>query len=213
MTIKRVDSHKWLGCILEFSCHGHALEHHLLAATRAFHANKWILTDRRVSLSHRLQYFDKVVTPVACFASGRRAVYQGDLRKLDVLYRKLLRQVCGPPGNIDWSRPRHEVLHEWHMKVERVTSDTTMLPWSQVCLRQYWRLGTYVAALPTDRWLQRVWKWHPVGHRSQGRPREKWESAFVSFCQAHELGDWMLAAKDLQAWLSVTEDFITFAKS
>ena len=151
-TIKRVCSHRWLGCILNFQSREEALSHHLLAANKAFHANKWLLKDKHVSLVQRLDYFNKVITPVACFAAGRRVVYQSDLQKLDVAYRKLIRQVCGPPGNIDWSRPWHEVLHDWNEKVERVTTNANIQPWSLTCLRHYWKFGAYCANLPDDRW-------------------------------------------------------------
>ena len=43
-------------------------------------------------------YFDAVVSPVACFAAGHRAVHQGDLNRLDVDFRKHLRQLVGLAG-------------------------------------------------------------------------------------------------------------------
>jgi len=209
-TIKRVCSHRWLGCILNFQSREEALSHHLLAANKAFHANKWLLKDKHVSLVQRLDYFNKVITPVACFAAGRRVVYQSDLQKLDVAYRKLIRQVCGPPGNIDWSRPWHEVLHDWNEKVERVTTNADIQPWSLTCLRHYWKFGAYCANLPDDRWVKRVLRWAPSGHRSQGRPRDTWETAMASFCNVHSLGHWEEAAKDQRAWLAMLGDFLHY---
>ena len=104
--LERDRAHKWLGCMTSThtgGSHGLDLEHHPQAASRAVYANKSILSDKSVSIAERLAYFDAMVTPVACFASGHRKIYKQDLRKLDVKFRKLVRTMhhCGPP----W-RPR-----------------------------------------------------------------------------------------------------------
>ena len=100
---------KWLGCILtaqSSKLHHVDVKHHLQQASEAFFANRWILQDHQVSIATRLKYFDKVVSTVACFAAGHRAVYTNDLVNMDVSYRKLCRQIVGPPrngGNLIWT--------------------------------------------------------------------------------------------------------------
>ena len=54
---------------------------------------------------------------------GHRTVYQSDFGRMDVLFRKLLRMLVGAPGYLDWSRPWHEILHEWNMKVQTIVSE------------------------------------------------------------------------------------------
>ena len=86
--LKQEEAHKWLGCMISAagSRNTHLdLQHHLQAASRVFHANKWILCDKGVSILHRLRYFDKVVSPVACFGASHRAIHKDDLAKLDVV--------------------------------------------------------------------------------------------------------------------------------
>ena len=65
--LQQQEAHKWLGCMISAagSKNTHLdLQHHLQAASRAFHANKWIFVcDTGVSLLHRLRYFEKVITP------------------------------------------------------------------------------------------------------------------------------------------------------
>ena len=43
-----------------------------------------------------------------------KKLYKSELRNLDVHCRKLLRQVVGPPGSIDWTQPWHSILHQWN---------------------------------------------------------------------------------------------------
>jgi len=211
--IKRVAFHKWLGCILDVGDREQVLEYHMAAATRAFYANRSVLKCCHASQSQRLEYFDKVVTPVACFASGRRTIYQEDMAKIDVLHRKLLRQVVGPPRDTVWTRPWHEILHDWHDKIAHTIARDGFCTWSQTCLTQYWKLGGYVANLPADRWLKRVLRWEPKGLRPQGRPRDRWDGKLRGFCNQHGVGDWQQAAQDQQAWTAMLEDFLAFVRS
>ena len=82
-----------------------------------------------------LQFFDIVITPVAMSGCGHRTVHQSDLCRMDVVFRKLLRMVVGVPGNLDWSRPWHEILHEWSMTI---VSEHQARLWSHRCLESYW---------------------------------------------------------------------------
>ena len=66
-----------------------------------FGPNRWILCDPKVSIAQKIEYFDRVISPIACFAAAHRPVYRNDLHKMDVAYRRLLRSVVGPPRNID----------------------------------------------------------------------------------------------------------------
>ena len=63
------------------------VEYHLQAASRAFWANKWVLCDKQIPIGLRIEYFDAVVTPVACYGPGHRKVYQCHLRMMDVTVR------------------------------------------------------------------------------------------------------------------------------
>ena len=40
---------------------------------------------------------------------------------MDVAYRRLLRSVVGPPRNMDWTLPWHEVLQIWNERVRVFT--------------------------------------------------------------------------------------------
>ena len=111
--------YKWLGCILGVGKAGRTtldINHDLQAASKAFFVNKRILCDRTVPVNDRLEYFDAVVSPVAAFGSGHRTLHQKGLHQLDVACRKFLRAVVGPPSNLAWARPWHEILHGWNGK-------------------------------------------------------------------------------------------------
>ena len=108
--LPRDAAHKWLGCMLAVGGSGtHHLDvdYHLAAANKAFFANRAMLCDRNVSLTARLGFFGRVVTSVACFGAGVWKPYSDSMHKVDVEFRRLLRQVVGPPAGVDWSQPWH----------------------------------------------------------------------------------------------------------
>ena len=147
---------------------------------------------------------------MANFASGHRTIYRDDLNKADVCFRKLARQVVGPPGDTDWQQPWHITLHSWDQKLQHVMAACDVQTWSTEALRQHWDLAAYVASLPRDRWVVRVLHCSPSGFRSQGRSCLTWETRLRGFCQEHCLGDWLNAAADGRAWKQMADDFISY---
>ena len=202
--------HKWLGCM--FSAVGGAtstnndLNHHLGAASRALFANGWILRDRNVSLCSRLKYFQAIITPVACFAARHRAVYQADLAHMNVEFRRLLRSVVGPPADISWDQPWHEILHLWNAKVRQVCGHYSLSDWPTTALKQYWKLAAYVVSLPQDRWICRVLNWIPdFGRRNaQGQLQQSWDDKLNAYCRWRGLGTWKDTARNSLAWMQPT---------
>ena len=209
--LDRASPHKWLGCLLHPGGYHHAdVDFHLQAASRAFHANRWILTDRHVSLATRLRYFDTVITPVVCFAAGHRAIFKHDLNKVDVVFRKLLRSVVGPPAATDWSRPWHEILHDWNARVAQFVQQYSVKCWSVRCVEMHWNLAQYAANLPPDRWLSRILMWTCRGHHTVGRPRNTWDTTLQNFCRYQQLGNWRAVARDANRWANLMPQFVFF---
>ena len=139
------------------------VDHRLQSASRVFNANRWILCDSRIAISKRLEYFDCVISPVvACYAAGHRSIYKQDLHRFDVLQRRLLRSVVGPPRNVDWTQPWHEILHQWNGRIQSFMGQLKCKPWFEMCLQHHWNLAYYFALLPDHRWLKRVLHWKPL---------------------------------------------------
>ena len=211
--LERDRAHKWLGCMISThtdGSHGLDLEHHLQAASRVFYANKSILFDKSVSIAQRLAYFDAMVTPVACFASGHRKIYKQDLRKLDVKFRKLVRTIVGPPGGLDWSAPWHHILHEWNARVLECAEQTGVKLWSRRCLEQHGKLASYIANLSDNRWLKRALAWTARRRTRIGRPTNTWDAQIQMYCRWQNLGEWRAAAMQTDFWLTHMDSFIEF---
>ena len=166
----------------------------------------------KVSIAQKLEYFDRVISPIACFAAGHRTIYRNDLRSMDVAYRRLLRSVVGPPRNMDWALPWHEILHIWNERVRAFTSQTGSKSWSEICLRHHWNLAQYFATLPEHRWIKRVLAWQPQGHRRSGRPKYSWDTLITNFCRWKNLPSWEVSAIDVELWRSNLPEFLEFCK-
>ena len=188
------------------------MKHHLQQASKAFFANRWILTDHQISIATRLKYFDKVVGTVACFAAGHRALYKNDLLNMDVSYRKLCRQIVGPPPGTNWNLDWHEILLFWNERVAHFAALASVKSWSQSVCIHYWKFARYVACLPSHRWVKRVLAWIPPESRNAGRPADTWEHKLVTYCRYKNFGNWMDAAEDQHWWESHLDDFINFCR-
>ena len=205
--------HKWLGCILSGNNRGSHrldLEYHLQAASKTFFANRNILCNKSLSLVKRLQFFDKIVTPVACFAAGHRKIYKTDLETMDVHFRRLLRSVVGPPSQTNWLNPWHEILHDWNARVARYVQETGVLTRSRRSLQPYWHLCSYIAGLPDVRWVSKTVAWRPRNIRKRGAPFRMWHSAAETICRRKGIANWQAAAMNTQDWYKHTSDFCSF---
>ena len=112
-------------------------------ASRAFLANRQILCDKKVPVTRRFVsqfgfvFFDLVITPVApFFAFGLRTIRMGDLYKLDVVFRKMLRMIVGPPNFVEWNAPWHDILHHWNGKALAFAQQHGLNTWSKQCFKQ-----------------------------------------------------------------------------
>ena len=68
------------------------------SCVKGFHANRKILCDTRMSISHGFRYLGKGVSPVPCLGAPHLAIHKSSLAKLDVEYRRLMLMVVGPPA-------------------------------------------------------------------------------------------------------------------
>ena len=204
---------KWLGCML--SAYGSEqkcldLQYHLQQAAQSYHANKWILEDRRVPISQRLRYFDAVVSSVACFAGGHRTIYQEHIQTLDLHFRKFCRSIVGPPPYIDWTLEWHEILHAWNERAAHFVGVAKIQSWSRICCASYWKLAAHIAKRPIHHWIQRILHWQPVGQRRLGRPKHRWESKLEMYCRYQGLVHWEEAAQNYELWEQHLNRFLDF---
>ena len=79
-----------------------------------------------------------------------------DLYKLDVVFRKMLRMIVGPPSFVEWNAPWHEILHHWNGKAVALAQQHGLNPWSEQSLKHHWKFAMHVANLPSNRWVKRV---------------------------------------------------------
>ena len=95
--------------------------------------------------------------------------------------------IVGPPG-INWNGPWHDILHEWHIRIEQQLECNGLKIWSHRHLTEYWKFANYVALLPEDRWIRRVLAWHPRQKRI-GRTFIAWDWPLQHFGRWQHLED------------------------
>ena len=178
------------------------LEMEILDATKA---HKWLgcllstlnTGNREADLDFRLQATSRA------FYANKRILCE---------CRKLLRQVVGPPGSIDWTQPWHSILHLWNQRVVEQMQLNGFELWSNRCMVDYWKCVQYVAVLDDSRWLKRALKWNAGGGR-RGRSFDLWDAPVTKFCRWQNIREWQVAAQDKALWLQYLPDFVTFCQT
>ena len=147
-----------------------------------------VLTGARKTGMLQCKTVSGILTP--CFGAAHRKVYKQDLCKMDIVFRRLLRSIVGPPGDVDWTLPWHEILHHWNERMNFLTARHGLKTWSAVCLGQYWKFANYVSNLLGERWVVRALSWFPENARRVGRPAYTWDSMIHSLAGINwETGD------------------------
>ena len=218
--LDRGSTHKWLGCML---CTAHTGSHSsnfffIISMLRrklsmqTGHTWYFFLVNRNVAMRGRFRYFNAMVTPVACFGAAHRKVYKQDLCKMDIVFRRLLRSIVGPPGDVDWTLPWHEILHHWNERIKFLTARHGSKIWFFVCLEQYWKFANYVSTLPRERWVVRALNWIPEHSRRVSGPAYSWDSMLQSLCRHKQKRNWQHCAYDTAFWMNQLDDFISFTE-
>ena len=122
--LDRGSTHKWLGCMLCTASTPQIWHIIFRLRRKRFLHTDLFLVNRNVAMRDRFKYFDAMVTPVACFGAAHRKVYKQDLCRMDIVFRRLLRSIVGPPGDVDWTLPWHEILHHWNERVKFFNSSS-----------------------------------------------------------------------------------------
>ena len=90
-----------VGCIL--IAQGSAIHvdvrYHFVQVSKAFHASRWILRNRQVSISIQLRMLQTVVGSVASYGSPHRTIQKQHLQTISVECRKLVRRIVVPMGH------------------------------------------------------------------------------------------------------------------
>ena len=118
-------THKWLVCMLCTANTGSQIRLGTSSpcCVESFPCKQAILGKQGCCNARPLQIFQRhMVIPVACFGAAHRKVYKQDLCKMDIVFRRLLRSIVGPPGDVDWTLPWQEILHHWNERVKFFTS-------------------------------------------------------------------------------------------
>ena len=165
------------------------IDNHLQSASRTLLANKLIFLSRNVSIRNKLQFFNAIVTPIACFGAGPRCIHNADMAKFDINFRRMIRSVVGAPDRICWGDPWHEMLHLWNQRVREVVGACHMKTWAPTCASEHWKFARHIMDLPHECWA-RMLHWQPCGGEPLGRPGMNWTTKFEQFSRLKHWRDW-----------------------
>ena len=161
----------------------------------------WFLQGHQVSIATRLKYFDYVMTTMACFAAGHRALYKNDFVNMHASYRNM-------PTNC-WTSTWHKL--EFRMAGNQ---EIFLLGTNGLNISQHWpvsnlgrRVLAHIIVNSRGMWPASLHTDGPNGYSSwapQFRTSSKQlGSKQISYCRYKNFGNWVDAAED-QPWLAVS---------
>ena len=73
-------------------------------------------------------------------------MHQVDVNRLDVAFCEHLRRVVGPPSNLEWDAPLHEILHEWNVRAMGYWGIKAVHDGRKIVGSKYWKLALQAQA-------------------------------------------------------------------
>ena len=174
-------SHKYLGRAFSGNLQDRgksALDHRLGCGWAKFQNLQGTLTCKHVPLKLRLKLFDAVVSPTVLYALSTAPLTAGQLHKLDVTQRCMLRRILG------WVCYDHDTWQErGHRMKTRMARALELQPvqvWSEQLMKTKEKFVAAIGAAPL--WTKLAYEWDPVAcatlngmsaRRRRGRPRTR----------------------------------------
>ena len=159
------------------------LSHRMSIAWMKYHLHRQTLLNRKICLGLRMRLFVAVVTPAALYSLSTTPLTTECLRKLDVMQRKMLRNIVG------WTHSSGESWEEkgraMKDKLQTAISKFGLESWSATLQAQ-----KEILCQRTNLWTVAVQAWHPhaqanpvrngiLGSRRRGHPPMRWNDGFV----------------------------------
>lgn len=195
-TFEEVETFKYLGVTISSQGERETeIQEKVLAANRAFHANKKLLKSNILRRETKMRIYRTIIRPVLMYAGETMTMTKKDEEKLRVIERKILRAILGPVKVSDSeyrSRMNHELLQEMEggdivkkIKEQRVR-------W----LGHIWRAGTGST-------VYAMLEWDPGGRRKRGRPRLKWMQEVTEDLSRAGVTNWREKTADRRLWREI----------
>jgi hypothetical protein len=171
---------------------GLEIKRRLLAADRAYYANRKLLTSKDLTWKTKFIIYKTKIRPVATYCGETWNCTQADNESLNVFERKVLRTILGPKRIADneYRRRYNHELYEIYRDVDLATSLRI--------LRLQW--AGHVYRRGEDETLKRIYNGDFVeGRRSKGRPKGTWKETVLTDCELLGIRNWTTVLKDKQA--------------
>ena len=207
------------------------------AASKRFHANKWVLRDKGVSALHKLHYSDKVISPIACLGASHRPIYTNHFFFFPPLLFSRRRSI--DTGLFYWAASRHRLFLYWpvsrchlakldikNCRLMRMVVGPpagTNLTWhhhetefkmggtaKKKVEADYAGPKLWSASLPSECWTRRILAWNMKGPRKGKRRAYTWETALGTSCIWRNFNNWIVEAATYGHWVRLKQHCIFF---
>jgi hypothetical protein len=180
------DHAKYLGQIISFNNREIEIDERIAAGWRAFHANKKYLCGS-LPMYHKKEIFEKNILSVLTFGCQDWALSNAQKEKLAVTQHNMERKVL-------------HVRKIDKVKLSKIRSLTKWRDVNDFSSQLKFKWAGHVARMNDARLPKKMLNWVPVGQRSRGRPKPRWEDEIKNRASFF----WRKKAQNRSKWAQMT---------
>ena len=169
----------------------------IVAANRAFHANKKLLKSKVLRKETKIKVYRTMIRPILLYAAETMTMTKRDEEDMRVMERKIMRAILGPIrlDNGEYrQRMNCELLQEIGDEIVKKIKEQRV-KW----LGHIWRGGTETTVYV-------LLKWDPGGRRRRGRPRSKWLQEVMDDLDRAGITDWEEKTENRKLWREISRE-------
>lgn len=198
--IEEVETFKYLGIMIsKTGSNQDEITEKILAANRAFHANKHLLKNKILTKKTKMKIYKTTIRPIILYSAETMTITKKEEEDLKIMERKILRTILGPVkvGDNEYrSRMNHELRQELGEDDIAKKIKTQRIQW----LGHVWRAGPKAM-------IRSVVEWSPGGRRRRGRPHTKWLSEVENDLRKIGVKKWQEKTADRKKWKEILQRY------
>ena len=195
---EEVDKFKYLGVTISSQGDRRTeIKEKIVAANRAFHANKKLLKSKVLRKETKMKVYRTMIRPILLYAAETMTMTKRDEEDMRVMERKIMRAILGPIrlDNGEYrQRMNCELLQEIGDDIVKKIKEQRV-KW----LGHIWRGGTETTVYV-------LLKWDPGGRRRRGRPRSKWLQEVMDDLDRAGITDWEEKTENRKLWREISRE-------
>ena len=159
--------------------HDVELQHRLNKAWAKFGVYKEELTDKGIPVKLRLKLFHTVVSPTVLYGCSSWVLTARRDQRLKTTQMRMIRCIIGRKRKVESETGQAETWVSWIKRTSNEAKEMMRISkiplWSQIVTARKQKWQARIESQSLTKWTSQALSWRPIGFRSPGHPRQRWD--------------------------------------